>query len=277
MDAIDIDDLVYAATGAPLRRLTAPDGAHWFPVVDVAKRLGYAGSREALRTVALPEACLAPARELTGKDGFPGLPGRYGIRASTRMVSLQGLVQLVGACRRPEAGPFRAWVGEVVAAVQRYGGYGLEPSPVHTGFVLPPELVDVLVRLEGRFDEQAPAYAEHAEYAELLRETRRSLSRVADSLERLSVPRQRSGAAVALTPQQLVESWSVAGDLRTVAVCLAPALVRGGVRYRTQDITRRTGLSRERVRDCVRTLVERGCIREVGGSDGGGARIYVLP
>ncbi|MFD3991697.1 BRO family protein [Streptomyces sp. NPDC058548] len=274
MDAIDIDDLVYAATGAPLRRLTAYDGTHWFPVVDVAKRLGYAGTRAALRTVTLPGTCLASARELTGGEEFSG---RCGIRASTRMVSLQGLVQLVGACRRPEAGPFRAWTAEVIAAVQRYGGYGLEPSPVHSGFVLPPELVDVLVRLDGQFDERAVAYAEHTEYAELLRETRRSLSRVADSLERLSVPRQRAGAAVALTPQQLVESWAITGDMRTVASCLAPALVRGGVRYRAQDVTRRTGLSGERVRDCVRLLIERGCMREVGGPDADGTRIYVLP
>ena len=274
MDAIDIDDLVYAATGAPLRRLTAYDGTHWFPVVDVAKRLGYRGTREALRTVALPGTYLASARELAGGEEFSG---RCGIRATTRMVSLQGLVQLVGACRRPEAGPFRAWTAEVIAAVQRYGGYGLEPSPAHSGFVLPPELVDVLVRLDGQFDERAVAYAEHTEYAELLREARQSLSRVADSLERLSVPRQRAGAAVALTPQQLVESWAITGDVRTVASFLAPALIRGGVRYRAQDVTRRTGLSGERVRDCVRLLIERGCMREVGGPDADGARIYVLP
>ncbi|MFC9592841.1 BRO family protein [Streptomyces sp. NPDC056944] len=275
MDAIDIDDLAYVATGARLRRLTAPDGTHWFPVVDVAKRLGYAGTREALRTVTLPEECLTAARDLGGGEGFPGRSA--GIRASTRMVSLEGLVQLVGACRRPEAGPFRAWTAGVVAAVQRYGGYGLEPSPVHSGYLLPPELVDVLVRLEGRFDEQAAPYAEHVEYAELLRETRQSLSRVADSLERLAVPRQRTGAAVALTPQELVESWAITGDMRTVASALAPALVRGGVRYRPQDVTRRTGLSGERVRDCVRLLLERGCMREVGTPAPDGTRIYVLP
>ncbi|MFI8765694.1 Bro-N domain-containing protein [Streptomyces sp. NPDC053792] len=305
MDAIDIDDLAYVATGARLRRLTAPDGAHWFPVVDVAKSLGYAGTREALRTVTLPAECLAAARELAGDGdgggggggaadgdgpgggdgaadgdgpGGAGFPGRFsGIRASTRMVSLEGLVQLVGACRRPEAGPFRAWTAGLVAAVQRYGGYGLEPSPVHAGFLLPPELVDVLVRLEGRFDERAAAYAEHAAYAELLRETRQNLSRVADSLERLAVPRQRTGAAVALSPQELVESWAISGDIRTVASCLAPALVRGGVRYRPQDVTRRTGLSGERVRDCVRLLLERGCMREVGTPAPDGTRIYVLP
>ncbi|MFD0148855.1 BRO-N domain-containing protein [Streptomyces sp. NPDC055721] len=275
MDAIDIDDMVHVATGARLRRLTAPDGTHWFPVVDVARRLGYAGTREALRTVVLPEGCLAGAGELAGSAAILAVSG---VRASARMVNLPGLVQLVSACRRPEAGPFRAWVAEVVTAVQRDGGYGLEPSPVRAGFLLPPELVDALVRLEGDFDEQSAAYEEYADRAELLRETRENLARAADSLARLSVPRQRTVAAVAaLTPQQLVESWAITGDMRTVACCLAPALVRGGVRYRPQDVTRRTGLSGECVRDCVRILLERGCMREVGAPDPDGARIYVLP
>ncbi|MER5708935.1 Bro-N domain-containing protein [Streptomyces sp. NPDC042898] len=275
MDAIDIDDMVHVATGARLRRLTAPDGTHWFPVVDVARRLGYAGTREALRTVVLPEGCLAGAGELAGSAAILAVSG---VRASARMVNLPGLVQLVSACRRPEAGPFRAWVAEVVTAVQRDGGYGLEPSPVRAGFLLPPELVDVLVRLEGEFDEHSAAYEEYADRAELLRETRENLARAADSLARLSVPRQRTGAAVAaLTPQQLVESWAITGDMRTVACCLAPALVRGGVRYRPQDVTLRTGLSGDCVRDCVRILLERGCMREVGAPEPDGARIYVLP
>lgn len=38
--AIEISDFVYAATGARLRRLTAPDGEHWFARIraPVAKR-----------------------------------------------------------------------------------------------------------------------------------------------------------------------------------------------------------------------------------------------
>ncbi|MFF5502621.1 Bro-N domain-containing protein [Streptomyces roseolus] len=273
MDAIDIDDFVRAAAGGRLRRLTAVDGAHWFPVVDVARQLGYAGPREALRSVALPAWCLAPARELAPTAD---ILARSGIRGTARMVSLPGLVQLVTACRSPEAGPFRAWVGELVAEVQRHGGYGLEPAPAHSGFVLPPELVDVLVRLEGRIDEGS---ADLVACAELLRETRRSLSRVADSLERsFALPRQRGGdGPPPLSPQELVESWEISGDMRTVAGFLAPALVRGGVRCRPQDVTRRTGLSGERVRDCVRLLIERGCIREVGDPCPDGTRIYVLP
>lgn len=279
MDAIDIDDFVRAAAGGRLRRLTAIDGAHWFPVVDVARRLGYAGPREALRSVALPAWCLAPARELAPS---PDILARSGIRGTARMVSLAGLVQLVTACRSPEAQPFRAWVGELVAEVQRHGAYGLEPAPAHGGFVLPPELVDVLVRLEGRIDETAAGLTGltgHAGYAELLRETRLSLSRVADSLERtFAVPRQRGAEdRPRLSAQELVESWEISGDMRAVASILAPALVRGGVRCRPQDVTRRTGLSGERVRDCVRLLIERGCMREVGDPRPDGTRIYVLP
>ncbi|GGY72424.1 BRO family protein [Streptomyces omiyaensis] len=276
MDAIDIDDFVRAAAGGRLRRLTAIDGAHWFPVVDVARRLGYAGSREALRSVRLPAWCLAPARELAPS---PDLLARSGIRGSARMVSLPGLVQLVTACRSPEAGPFRSWVGELVGEVQRHGGYGLEPAPAHSGFVLPPELVDVLVRLEARLDEGAADLAEHADYARLLRETRHSLSRVADSLERsFAVPRQRGAdGPPRLSAQELVESWEISGDMRAVASFLAPALIRGGVRCHPQDVTRRTGLSGERVRDCVRLLIERGCMREVGDPCPDGTRIYVLP
>jgi len=51
-DAIEISDFVYAATGARLRRLTMPDGTHWFPAVDVCKHLGYAHAGSALRNVA---------------------------------------------------------------------------------------------------------------------------------------------------------------------------------------------------------------------------------
>ncbi|MGW2831363.1 hypothetical protein [Streptomyces sp. NPDC001286] len=43
-DAIDINDFVFAATGARVRRLTTPDGEHWFPAADVAMNLGYANT-----------------------------------------------------------------------------------------------------------------------------------------------------------------------------------------------------------------------------------------
>ncbi|WP_405881205.1 hypothetical protein OG762_23025 [Streptomyces sp. NBC_01136] len=47
-DAIDINDFVFAATGARVRRLTLVEGEHWFPAADVARNLGYANTRQAL-------------------------------------------------------------------------------------------------------------------------------------------------------------------------------------------------------------------------------------
>lgn len=50
-DAIDAGDFVYAATGARVRRLTMPDGTHWFPAVDVCKQLGYTTPRRLFSTM----------------------------------------------------------------------------------------------------------------------------------------------------------------------------------------------------------------------------------
>lgn len=47
-DALDISGFVHAATGARVRRLTLPDGTHWFPAVDVCGELGCTTARKAL-------------------------------------------------------------------------------------------------------------------------------------------------------------------------------------------------------------------------------------
>lgn len=232
-DAIDIDDFVFAATGIRLRRLTLPDGSHWFPAADVARALGHTDVRKALR------AHVGKAMQAT---------------LGERMVSLEGLVQLVSASTEERVAPFRAWIGEVVVAVQRHGGYGLEPSSVQGGFVAPAAVLDEVVRLEA--DELDD----------------RNLTRLAEAGELLAVPVQRTGPA--LTPQDLLASWrarnvELDADVHAVAACLAPELVRGGVRYRLEEVARRTGLPTDRVRDCVRMLVERGCMRLAGGSGAG--------
>ncbi|MGW4162961.1 BRO-N domain-containing protein [Streptomyces sp. NPDC004788] len=275
-DAIDVDDFVYAATGARLRRLTLPDGTHWFPAVDAARQLGYASARQALRAHVAPALHTTVAELPTGGDGDDA-----GLKAATRVVCLEGLVQLVNASARPAAAPFKAWVAEVVAGVQRDGSYGLELSPLRAaGFVLPQHLLDVLVRLEEgdlRLDEEQTA---------LLREAGRELHRIAESLQRIplpaipAIPAQRG--VPALTSQELLDSWRarnlvVGADVHAVAAYLAPALVRGGVRYRLEEVARRTGLTAERVRDCVRTLVERGCMRYAGSGGADGGLLYVLP
>lgn len=72
------------------------------------------------------------------------------------MVNLEGLVQLVNGCTKPECEPFKAWVAEVVVTVQRDGCYELEPALVQpapgggVAYVVPEQVADAIVRLEGR-------------------------------------------------------------------------------------------------------------------------------
>ncbi|MFJ8667835.1 Bro-N domain-containing protein [Streptomyces sp. NPDC093600] len=280
-DAIDVDDFVFAATGARLRRLTMPDGTHWFPAVDAAKRLGYVNTRQAViaHVAAERQQVLGElARGVLGPDVARKIAG-HGLQKSMKVVDLHGLIQLVNACTKPDSAPFKAWVADVVATVQRDGAYALEPSPVHAGYLMPREVVDIIVRLEKRNLRLEAEFARQAEQNALLWDANRNLSRIADSLERLAVPAQRTGHAP--TPEELLASWQadhhpLTGDAHAVAAYLAPALVRGGARYRLEEIARRTGLDIERVRDCVALLVARGCIRQTGTAPDG-TRIYLLP
>ncbi|MEV4944561.1 Bro-N domain-containing protein [Streptomyces sp. NPDC053755] len=325
-DAIDVDDFVYAATGARIRRLTMPDGTHWFPAADVAGALGYADTRGALSSTVPPQhtASLAdlvrtaasatsavPAGPEGRTDAARESAAAQGLGRSARMVNLQGLVQLVNGCAEPSVAPFKAWVGDLVAALQRDGCYALDPSPAHPGYVMPQEMVDIIVRLEERNLRLGAEFAAHdaeqeaeqdaeqeaedgagrppkheTERDELLREARRvqratarALSRLTESLERRPFPAQRTRPP--MTPEELLDAWHtdrlpVTGDVHAVASYLAPALVRGGARYRLEDIARRTGLAVERVRAGVELLVERGCVRQAGAS-ADGALIFVLP
>ncbi|MFG2640897.1 Bro-N domain-containing protein [Streptomyces sp. NPDC048370] len=302
-DAIDIGDFVFAATGTRVRRLTMPDGTHWFPAVEVARQLGYANARQAVlahvegaRQRVLGEL----VRGVRGADVARELAGR-GLRKSVKMVDLQGLVQLVTAGTKPACAPFKAWVSEVVAAIQRDGSYGLEPSPAHWGYVLPPEIVDIVVRLEasdlvppGAGPTVPPQRDGHHLSARALLASWQAdhLAPVADQPEDQSAdqspdqpedqsPDQSADQSPDQSPDQPASRSGRVDvrdmrDVHAVAACLAPALVRGGARYRLEEIARRTGLAVERVRDCVGLLVERGCVRESPVA-ADGARIYLLP
>ncbi|MET9530198.1 MULTISPECIES: Bro-N domain-containing protein [unclassified Streptomyces] len=298
-DAVDVSDFVYAATGARVRRLTLPDGAHWFPAVDVAGNLGYANTRQALLlhvSVDCRQSLGDLARGVYGADASRRIAG-HGLKKSMQMVTLAGLVQLVNGCTKQECAPFRRWVADVVAAVQRDGAYELVPAavqPAHdlrTAYVMPEEIVDALVRLEERSirAEEACA-ARDAERHLLLREANRghdlltqAFHRIADSLDRLAERAQpgASGAAgPAGTPQELLARWQernlvITEDVRTVATVLAPGLVEGAARCSAEEIATRTGLSHARVQDCVRHLLRRGCIRQSGCAPDG-APVYVL-
>ncbi|MET9057283.1 Bro-N domain-containing protein [Streptomyces antibioticus] len=283
-DAIDINDFVFAATGARVRRLTMPDGEHWFVAADVATDLGYANTRQALdwHVAATFQSTLDDlARTVYGADGSSKIAG-HGLKKSMRMVTLQGLVALVNGCTKPESQPFKIWVSEVIATVQREGSYALEPAAVQpapsggTAYVMPDQVADAIVRLEERnirADEMIMAFQK--EQNDLLRQMTDALKDIAGALRS---PGPRSPE---VTPADLLATWRtknliVTDDVHSVAAVLAPALLRGEAHYRIEEIATRTGLPHERVHDCLRMLLKRGCMRQTGcASDG--APVYVLP
>ncbi|MFG3232688.1 Bro-N domain-containing protein [Streptomyces antibioticus] len=283
-DAIDINDFVFAATGARVRRLTMPDGEHWFVAADVATELGYANTRQALdwHVAATFQSTLDDlARTVYGADGSSKIAG-HGLKKSMRMVTLQGLVALVNGCTKPECDSFKAWVSEVIATIQRDGSYSLEPAAVQpapsgsTAYVMPDQVADAIVRLEERnirADEMILAFQK--EQNDLLRQMTDALKDIAGALRS---PGPRSPE---VTPADLLATWRtknliVTDDVHSVAAVLAPALLRGEAHYRIEEIATRTGLPHERVHDCLRMLLKRGCMRQTGcASDG--APVYVLP
>ncbi|MFF4350570.1 Bro-N domain-containing protein [Streptomyces sp. NPDC001530] len=309
-DAIDINDFVFAATGARVRRLTLPDGTHWFPAMDVAKNLGYANTRDAVQSAVSQRHATTfgdIARSVGQSDAARNIAGQ-GLRSTMKMVNLQGLIQLVNGCTKPDAEPFRNWVSEVIVTVQRDGSYSLEPAPIQpapsggTAYVMPQQVADAIVRLEERnvrADEMLLAFQE--EHGELLREisiSQQEISRsqqeislsqvvIAEALQQIAnalahpAARLKPAGVPKLTPQELLAAWReknlvVTEDIHAVAAYLAPALLRGGARYRLEEIASRTGLAQSRVYDCVRMLLKRGCMRQQGCTPEG-APVYVLP
>jgi prophage antirepressor-like protein len=285
-DAIDINDFVFAATGARVRRLTMPDGTHWFPAVDVCKQLGYTNPRKTLQDH-VPEEHRDILETVTGGYAL-SIPAGREWRRDMNVVDLQGLIRLVNGCTKPESQPFKAWVSEVIASIQRDGSYSLELSPAQTpttptpAYVMPQKVADAIVRLEVRniqADEMMVAF--QREQTELLREMSRSQSTIAEALQDIAHTLRHRRPEPELTPQQLLATWKTKNlvftdDIHAVAAYLAPALVQGEASYRMEEIATRTGLSHARVHDCLRTLLKRGCMRQKGCA-ADGAPVYVLP
>ncbi|MFF7370242.1 BRO-N domain-containing protein [Streptomyces tricolor] len=154
-EAIDVSDFVYAATGARVRRLTMPDGNHWFPAVDVCKELGHSNPQKALSDH-VPTEHRESLETLTGGYGL-SIPAGRGWRRDLNVISLQGLILLVNACTKPSCAPFKQWVAEVIETVQREGSYTLEEAEVQPAgpgapiaYAMPDQVAEAIVRLEAR-------------------------------------------------------------------------------------------------------------------------------
>ncbi|WP_329245619.1 Bro-N domain-containing protein [Streptomyces canus] len=280
-DAIDINDFVFAATGARVRRLTMPDGTHWFPAVDVCKELGYSTTRKALLDH-VPEEHREFLQSVTGRHTLSVPAGREW-RRDMNLVDLQGLIRLVNGCTKPASRHFKEWVSEVIATIQRDGSYALEPAAVQpapaacTAYAMPQQITDALVALEQR----------SIRTDELLRQINNSQTAIVEVLRdiaqtlRRPTDRARPVQAPELTPEQLLINWKtrnlvVTEDIHKVAAHLAPALLHGGADYSTEEIAVCTGLTPDRVRDSLELLSEHGCVRQVGRAPDG-APFYVLP
>ncbi|WP_319646454.1 BRO-N domain-containing protein [Streptomyces stelliscabiei] len=289
-DAIDINDFVFAATGARVRRLTLPDGTYWFPAVDICRNLGFAHVGSALRNMA--DTANSGSAETVLSQHSLSVPAGREWRRDMNLVNLHGLIRLVNSSTKPAAEPFKTWVSEVIAPIQRDGSYALAPAPVQpaptggTAYAMPQPVADALVRLEERnirAEEMLTAFQD--ERNDLLHRIARSQSIMADALRDIAATLRhrydRTAPEPELTAQDLVATWKaknlvVTEDVHAVAAYLAPALVRGEARYRMEEISTRTGLFQERVIDSLRMLVKRGCVRQTGCTPTG-APVYVLP
>ncbi|MEU9641846.1 Bro-N domain-containing protein [Streptomyces sp. NPDC048188] len=308
-EAIDVSDFVYAATGARVRRLTMPDGSHWFPAVDVCKELGHTNSRKALADH-VPAEHREMLETVTRSYGL-GVPAGRGWRRDLHVLSLQGLILLVNACTKPACAPFKQWVAEVVETVQREGSYSLDEAEVQpagpgapVAYAMPDQVAEAIVRLEAhnlRLDEelaegqrtsialqremlatqQATLATQQAGLA-VQQAMVRALERIADRFDALAVSQAvpRGPLAPVPTTESVLADWrrrlSVTEDVWTVAVIIAPVLVeKGELREPLESIAVRTGLTVRRVNECLRLLRTHACIRSRGGAEDG-TPVYVL-
>jgi len=301
-DAIDLGDFVYAATGARVRRLTMPDGAHWFPAVDVCKELGHTNPQKALSDH-VPEDHRETLETLTGGYGL-SIPAGREWRRDLNVISLQGLILLVNACTKPACLPFKQWAAEVIATVQREGSYTLEEAEVQPAdpgapiaYAMPEQVAEAIVRLEERnlqADErfattQDRILALQEQMVELQRATlaaqqmmAQAMECIADRLDALTLQHPAPAAEFPTRPttETVLADWrrrlSVTEDVWTVAVVIAPVLVEEGeLRQPLESIAARTGLSVHRVNECLRLLRKHACIRSQGAAEDG-APVYVL-
>ncbi|MFF0107642.1 BRO-N domain-containing protein [Streptomyces hirsutus] len=307
--AIDINDFVYAASGERVRRLTMPNGSHWFPAVDVCKSLGYTTPRKALLDH-VPEDHRDNLETVTGSHGL-SIPAGRSWRRDLQLIDLQGLILLVNACTKPACAPFKQWVAEVIEAVQKEGHYTLaeaEVQPAEPGapiaYAMPEQVAEAIVRLEAhnlQLDEelangQRESIVLQKETLVMQRELLatqqatlavqqamvRAMERIADRFDTLVLERRTPKTALTTPPttESVLTDWrerlSVTEDVWTVAVVIAPVLVASGeLREPLESIAARTGLSVHRVNECLRLLRKHACIRSRGGT-GNGTPVYVL-
>ncbi|MEV0373064.1 Bro-N domain-containing protein [Streptomyces sp. NPDC050636] len=271
-DAMDVNDFVYAATGARVRRVTLPNGEHWFPASDVCRELGYTTTRKALLDH-VPEGRREFLETVTGSHSLT-IPAGREWRRDLQMVDLQGLILLVNGCTKPSCLPFKQWVSRVIATVQRDGAYALEPSeiaapqppapPVPRPAESPGEIVNAITRLEvqnERFQTELLATLRRSEHA---------WSQIADALRSPADDEPGPGKReLRVRTEELFDQWksrlSITEDVWAVAISILPAMAQDGQTEESlESLAAKTGLTQQKVHSCLRFLQKHRCIRQCG-------------
>ncbi|MFC1431231.1 Bro-N domain-containing protein [Streptacidiphilus sp. N1-3] len=289
-DAIEISDFVHAATGARIRRLTMPDGTHWFPAADVCRNLGYLNSRKTV----------ADHVQAADRDVLEGVTGRYTLsvpagrtwQRNSVVVNLRGLIALVNASTKPEAAPFKRWVSDVVATIQREGCYEL--PGVRTVIVdSPPPAVPVEPFPLAEFLSFVQRSEERQE--RMLDRMSETQSRFTEALAALLAKpgplsgRQQGPGAVAAPPAaqpppsapEILADWQArfeaSEEVWAVAAYIIPEmLIHGELVASGERIGARLGIAPNRVHRCLGHLRRHGCIHQVGLTPGAGCPVYVF-
>ncbi|MFI0775557.1 Bro-N domain-containing protein [Streptomyces sp. NPDC021212] len=254
-----------------------PDGEHWFPAVDLCSELGHSNARKAL----------ADHVHAGGKSSLETVTSRYGLsipagrewRRDLQMVNLQGLIQLVNACTKPEAALFKEWVSRVIFTVQRDGSYALEVSelsraepttpPDPESVVASHEIIDAVTRLEVQHERF------QAEVMASLRRSEHAWTQILDALGRRPAEEPEvDKRELRLRTEDLFAQWqsrlSITEDVWAVAIYILPTLAAAGqVGHSLETLANRTGLTRQRVHACLRFLQKHRCIRQSGLTDDG--------
>ncbi|MEU3337120.1 Bro-N domain-containing protein [Streptomyces sp. NPDC006668] len=279
-------------------RFRSGGGTHWFPAVDVCTEFGYATPRKALLDH-VPEEHRKNLETVTGSHGL-SIPAGRSWRRDLNLIDLQWAAEVIETVQRE--GSYTLEEAEVQPA---------EPgAPI--AYAMPEQVAEAIVRLEERnlqADEQF-AVAQHKSLAlqqeivdtqqkiadtqqemlDLQRATlaaqqtiAQAMERIADRLDMLAFQRPAPPTAEQAAPpttESVLADWrrrlAVTEDVWTVAVVIALVMVEEGeLRQPLEVIAARTGLSVQRVNECLRMLRKHACIRQQSAAEDG-APVYVL-
>lgn len=116
-NSTSVTPFVFPGDGKAIRSLILPNGEPGFVGKDVAERLGYSNTSEALQ------------RHCRGVAFHYPIPDALGRMQDTRILTEPDVLRLIVSSSLPEAETFERWVfEEVLPSIRRTGGYTMQPQ-----------------------------------------------------------------------------------------------------------------------------------------------------